>query len=80
LREQDVAIKVVGLRLLAPIPKKQIADAIEGARRVIVVEQNHTGQLYRHLLGAKALPAEAESLARPGPAPFRPGEIAAHIA
>ncbi|MEI2736958.1 MAG: 2-oxoacid:acceptor oxidoreductase subunit alpha [Rhodoblastus sp.] len=79
LRESGVAIRVVGLRLLAPIPKKQIADAIVGARRVIVVEQNHTGQLYRHLLGAKALPPEAESLARPGPAPFRPGEIAAHI-
>ena len=79
LRERGVVIKVVGLRLLAPIPKKQIAAAIAGARRVIVVEQNHTGQLYRHLLGAKALPPEAESLARPGPAPFRPGEIAAHI-
>ena len=79
LREQGVAIKVVGLRLIAPIPKNEIAEAIAGARRVIVVEQNHTGQLYRHLLGAKALPAEAESLARPGPAPFRPGEIAAHI-
>lgn len=80
LKERGVAVKVVGLRLLAPIPKKEIAAALEGVRRVIVVEQNHTGQLYRHLLGAKAVPPEAESLARPGPAPIRPGDIAAHFA
>jgi len=47
---------------------------------VLVLEQNHSGQLYRHLLGQKALPVSAESIARPGPLPFRPAEITAHIA
>ena len=79
LGEKGVGVKVIGLRLLAPLPLAPLAAALEGARRVIVVEQNHTGQLYRHLLGAKALPAGAESLARPGPLPFRPSEIATYL-
>ncbi len=80
LRERGVGVRVIGLRLISPIPKKQIAAAIEGAKRVIVVEQNHSGQLYRHLLGAKAVPPATESMARPGPAPIRPGDIAAYFA
>ncbi len=44
------------------------------------MEQNHSGQLYHHLLAHKAIPPSAESLARPGPLPFRPAEITAHVA
>jgi 2-oxoglutarate ferredoxin oxidoreductase subunit alpha len=46
----------------------------------VVLEQNHGAQLYHHLLGHKAVPASAESMARPGPLPFRPAEITAHFA
>lgn len=72
--------RVVSLRVLSPVPHKALERALQGARRVVVIEQNHMGQLYRHLLGEKALPLAAESIARPGPLPFRPGEIAAHLA
>lgn len=71
--------KVIGLRLIAPVRKAEIAAALAGVALPIVVEQNETGQLFRHLLGARALPAHAESFARPGPAPFRPAEIVAHV-
>ncbi len=80
LGESGMKVKVVALRLLAPAPTQAIAAALKDAQRVIVVEQNHSGQLYRHLLAEKALPAHAESLARPGPLPFRPGEIATYLA
>ncbi|MCE1237504.1 MAG: 2-oxoacid:acceptor oxidoreductase subunit alpha [Hyphomicrobiales bacterium] len=71
--------KVVALRLISPLRKGPFAAALAGARRVVVVEQNASGQLYRHLLGEKALPTFAESFARPGPAPFRPAEIVAQL-
>ena len=71
--------KVVALRLLAPLQKAVLAEALAGAKRTIVVEQNHSAQLWRHLRGEKALPHGAESFARPGPAPFRAAEIVAHI-
>jgi len=71
---------VIGLRLLAPVPMKALARALQGVRRAIVVEQNHGAQLYHYLLSHKAIPVTAETIARPGPLPFRPGEIAAHIA
>jgi 2-oxoglutarate/2-oxoacid ferredoxin oxidoreductase subunit alpha len=45
-----------------------------------VVEQNHGAQLYHYLRGHDAVPAGAESIARPGPLPFRPAEITAHLA
>jgi 2-oxoglutarate ferredoxin oxidoreductase subunit alpha len=71
--------RVVGLRLLSPLPKPQLASALTGARRVVVLEQNHSAQLYHHMLGYKAVPTTAESLARPGPLPFRPAEIVSHL-
>jgi 2-oxoglutarate ferredoxin oxidoreductase subunit alpha len=72
--------RVVSLRLLSPPPIAAIARALDGATRVKVMEQNHGAQLYHHLLAHKAIPASAESIARPGPLPFRPMEIAAHLA
>jgi 2-oxoglutarate ferredoxin oxidoreductase subunit alpha len=71
--------RVIGLRVLSPLPRKLLARALDGVRRVVVLEQNHGSQLYRHLLGQKAIPVNAESIARPGPLPFRPAELSAHL-
>ena len=68
------------MRVISPIPRKALDKALEGVKRIIVLEQNHSGQLYRHLLGNKALLPSAESIARAGPLPFRPAEITAHLA
>lgn len=73
-------VRVVGLRVLAPLPAEQLARALNGVRRIIVVEQNHGAQLYHYLLGRKAIPPAAESVARPGPLPYRPSEIASYVA
>jgi 2-oxoglutarate ferredoxin oxidoreductase subunit alpha len=72
--------RVIGLRVLSPLPIKSIALALEGAERIVVMEQNHSAQLYHQLLAHKAVPISTESLARPGPLPFRPAEITAHLA
>ena len=72
-------VRVIALRLLSPLPLAALAHALEGVRRIIVVEQNHGAQLYHHLIGRKAISPSAESVARPGPLPFRPAEIASYV-
>ncbi len=72
-------VRIVALRVLSPVPMEALARALSGARRIIVVEQNHGAQLYHHLIGQKAIPPSAESVARPGPLPFRPSEIASYV-
>lgn len=80
LTEAGQSTRVIGLRVLAPLPQKALATALTGVKRVFVLEQNLGAQLYRYLLSQRALPQEAESVARSGPLPFRPGEIIAHVA
>jgi 2-oxoglutarate ferredoxin oxidoreductase subunit alpha len=70
-----VRARLVSLRLLAPTQPERLAAALEGVKRVLVVEQNHTGQLYRYLRAEYDLPGEVSSFRRPGPLPMRPDEI-----
>ena len=72
-------VRVIALRVLSPLPMDALARALTGVRRTIVIEQNHGAQLYHHLIGKKAIPVTAESVARPGPLPFRPSEIASYV-
>ncbi len=72
-------IRVIALRVLSPLPMAALARALDGVHRIIVVEQNHGAQLYHHLIGQKAIPPSAESVARPGPLPYRPSEIASYV-
>jgi 2-oxoglutarate ferredoxin oxidoreductase subunit alpha len=67
--------KLISLRLLSPAQPERLKKALEGVRRVLVVEQNHSGQFLRYLRSEYELPAEVRSLRRPGPLPFRPEEI-----
>jgi 2-oxoglutarate ferredoxin oxidoreductase subunit alpha len=72
---QGVAIRVIVLRLLAPLQEQVIAQALAGVRRVMVVEQYHEGQLLRYLRGVARLPGDPAGFHRPGPLPLRPGDI-----
>ncbi|HEY7610472.1 MAG TPA: 2-oxoacid:acceptor oxidoreductase subunit alpha [Alphaproteobacteria bacterium] len=74
-RAGGVAAKLVSLRLLAPAQPERLAEALAGVKRVLVVEQTHSGQFYRYLRSAYELPAETRVFHRPGPLPMRPGEI-----
>jgi 2-oxoglutarate ferredoxin oxidoreductase subunit alpha len=74
-RAQGHRIKLIAMRLLAPAQPERLAAALEGVRRVIVVEQNHGAQFYRYLRGHFDLPARPASYHRPGPLPLRPGEL-----
>jgi 2-oxoglutarate ferredoxin oxidoreductase subunit alpha len=74
-RADGVHARLVSLRLLTPAQPERLRRALEGVRRVLVVEQNHSGQFLRYLRGEYDLPGEIASLRRPGPLPFRPDEI-----
>ena len=76
--QQGVAVRLIALRLLAPLSPDRLARALTGVSRVLVVEQNHGAQLYRYLRGIVDLP-KAASFRRPGPLPLRPGELCTAI-
>jgi len=68
--------KLISLRLLLPAQPLKLAAVLEGVTRLLVIEQNQSGHLYRFLRGWCDLPADVTALHRPGPTVFRPGEIA----
>lgn len=71
--------RCIAVRLLAPLSADRFNTAIAGATRLLVVEQNHGGQFFDYLNARRVLPPSAQSLARPGPLPLRPGEIVNRI-
>jgi 2-oxoglutarate ferredoxin oxidoreductase subunit alpha len=75
LRAMGSPTKAIALRLIAPLQRQALMEAIGSASRVLVVEQNQTGQCFAYLHSQRALPAHARSYARPGPLPLRPAEI-----
>ncbi|MEW8224058.1 MAG: transketolase C-terminal domain-containing protein, partial [Candidatus Thiodiazotropha taylori] len=75
LNQAGNQIRVIALRLLAPLQRDKILELVDGATKVLVVEQNHGGQLFHYLQSESVLPLTAQSLAQPGPLPIRPGRI-----
>jgi 2-oxoglutarate ferredoxin oxidoreductase subunit alpha len=74
-RAEGVNARLVSMRLLAPARPKLLAAALEGADRVLVVEQNHGGQFLRYLRAEFELPRTVRSYRHPGPLPIRPEEV-----
>jgi 2-oxoglutarate ferredoxin oxidoreductase subunit alpha len=66
--------------MLAPAQPQRLARALQGVKRVLVLEQNHSGQFLKYLRAEYELPGEVKSLRRPGPLPFRPAEIQGALA
>lgn len=74
-----VVARLLSLRLLAPLPAAQLAAALAGVQRVLVIEQNQSAQLYKYLRAECDLPGRVTSLHRPGALQFSPGEIRRHL-
>ncbi len=73
-------VRHIALRLIAPSQPEKMARALEGVKRVLVIEQSHSGQFHRYLRAHYDLPPDVASYCRPGPIPFLPGEICQTIA
>lgn len=74
-RADGVNARLVSVRLLSPVQPERLKRALQGVRRVLVVEQSCSGQFHRYLRAEYDLPGEVQSLRRPGPLPIRPDEI-----
>ncbi len=74
-----VSARLISLRLLAPLPVPRLLEALARAKRVLVIEQNHSAQLFRYLRAECDLPGKVASLHRPGALQFSPGEIQRHL-
>jgi len=74
-RADGVDVRVIAPRLLLPAQPDRMAAALQGVRRVIVIEQSHGGQFYRYLRAHYELPRDTIVLSTPGPLPLRPGDI-----
>ncbi|MCP4982984.1 MAG: 2-oxoacid:acceptor oxidoreductase subunit alpha [Gammaproteobacteria bacterium] len=68
-------IRLIGIRLLAPHRPKELAAALQGAKRILVVEQSMSGQFYDYLRAKYDLPTETRSLSQPGPLPIAPATL-----
>jgi 2-oxoglutarate/2-oxoacid ferredoxin oxidoreductase subunit alpha len=76
---EGVAVRLISLRLLAPLRTDAIEKALAGVKRVMVIEQNHAAQLLRYLRAMVDLPPKPASFHKPGPLPLWPGEICTAI-
>ncbi len=79
-RDRGAKIKLIALRLIAPAQPQKFAAALAGVKRVLVIEQSHSGQFWRYLRAHYDLPGEVTPIFRSGPLPFRPGEIGGYLA
>jgi 2-oxoglutarate ferredoxin oxidoreductase subunit alpha len=68
-------VRLVAPRLLAPVRPAQLAAALDGVKRILVVEQTHGGQFHKYLRAHYDLPAPVKVFNRPGPLPITAGEI-----
>lgn len=67
--------RLVAPRLLLPTQPEQLETALNGVKRILVVEQTHGGQFHRYLKAHYDLQAPVRALSRPGPLPITAGEI-----
>ena len=78
--DDGIKARLISPRLLSPAQPEKLAAALQGAKRVLVVEQTHGGQFHRYLRAHYDLPKPVKVFNRPGPLPITAGEIYAAIA
>jgi len=79
LREEGHGLRVISLRLLAPLPLPQLERALAGCRRLLIIEQSHSGQFHRYLRAHCALPPATRVFSRPGPLMITPADLVEEI-
>lgn len=67
--------RLIAPRLLLPTQPERLQAALDGVKRILVVEQTHGGQFHRYLRAHYDLPAQVRVLNRPGPVPITVGEV-----
>ena len=71
--EKGIRVASVHPKLLYPLPRKELSEFLEGAKKIIVPEVNHTGQFA--MLLRSELNIEVHGFNQSRGLPFRPKEI-----
>jgi len=79
LAGEGTKVRLISLRQISPFPTKALQAALKGAARVLVLEQTHAGQFYRHIRSYIDLPYDVRQFNREGPYLIGPDEIASQI-
>ena len=74
-RAKGIKTRLVAMRLISPARPEQLAKALKGVKKLLVVEQSHSGQFLGYLKAQYDLPAPPTSLRHPGPLAIRPAEV-----
>jgi 2-oxoglutarate ferredoxin oxidoreductase subunit alpha len=75
LHGDGLDVRLIAPRLLFPTRPDRFEAALDGVKRILVVEQSHGGQFHRYLRAHYDLARDVRVLNRPGPLPIRPSEI-----
>jgi 2-oxoglutarate/2-oxoacid ferredoxin oxidoreductase subunit alpha len=75
LHGDGLDVRLIAPRLLFPTRPDQFEAALDGVKRILVVEQSHGEQFHRYLRAHYDLARGVRVLNRPGPLPIRPSEI-----
>jgi len=79
LEREGIPSNLVAMRLIAPFPKQKLLSALSGSRRILIVEQTHSGQFHDYLRAKCDLPGEIRHFHRAGPKLIGPAEICTRI-
>lgn len=78
-RAEGIDARLIAPRLLLPTRPVEMAAALAGVERLLVVEQSHGAQFHKYLRAHYELPRDTRVLHRPGPLPIRPSEVHRHL-
>ncbi len=79
LSGEGIDVKLVAMRLITPFLKDKFLAALDGTRRLLIIEQTHSGQFHQFLRAQCDLPGEIRHFHRPGPHLIGPEEICEQI-
>ncbi|MCP4045550.1 MAG: 2-oxoacid:acceptor oxidoreductase subunit alpha [Gammaproteobacteria bacterium] len=79
LAKENIKVRLVAMRLLAPFLKDKFLESLEGSSRILIIEQTHSGQFHQYLRANCDLPGQIKHFHRPGPHIIGPDEICDQI-
>ncbi|WP_371258402.1 2-oxoacid:acceptor oxidoreductase subunit alpha [Magnetospira sp. QH-2] len=73
------SVRLISPRLLMPVQEEAMAEALDGVKKLLIVEQTHSKQFYRYLRAHYDLPDEVAVFNQPGPIAIRPAQVHAYL-
>jgi 2-oxoglutarate ferredoxin oxidoreductase subunit alpha len=80
LNAQGTQVRLISMRLIAPLQIDRLLAALQGVRKLLILEQSHGAQFHKYLRAHLDLPVTPVVFNRPGPLPIRAQEVCDQIA